>query len=87
MAHKGLFLIQKEAIIILKPSRVTVAGQMSGTAGQIFFVNSKNFYSFHRLNHKRYDNETNGIWSRFYSSFIVIFFKILKYSEVFLIYG
>ena len=40
---------------------ITVVGQMSGTAGQIFFVNSKNFYSFHRLNHKRYDNETNGL--------------------------
>ena len=57
------------------PSRDRYLGQLD----RYFYGKSKNFNHLHWLIHKRYDNGTYSIWSNFHSSFIVIFFRFLKY--------
>ena len=73
----GIFITKKLQI----PSRDTCLGQLDRS----FFPKSKNFHSLLRLNHKRYDNETNSIWPYFYSSFAGIYFRFLEILEIFLI--
>ena len=44
----------------------------------VFLSKGQTFNNFQRLNRKTYANETNSIWSHFYSSITAIFFRFLN---------
>ena len=70
----SLFTQNHQNFIRTIPSVDRCLGQLDGC----FLVKGQTFNNFLRLNRKTYTNETNSIWSHFYSSITAIFFRFLN---------